>query len=321
MQARSSRSSVVSAVAFAALLALPAAATANEPTILQASVSGNTLTIQGTYLGSNRPTVQLGGGAPLAVTSFSQTVVVAAMPSAGLPPGTYQLLFTRANGANTTFVVSVPAVPACSGRPGGTCSATASHVCAYDKDCPAGETCLDPTPRFVQGNGTVKDMRTCLEWEKKTSTIGATTACWPGPPEPCAQSADFHNVNNVYGFPTDRIDPLMLGGFLANLNIPPGFAGHTDWRLPTSGGAASDPSGSDPELESILLAPYPCATSPCIDTTVFGPTASFSYWSVTPASWNSSNVRIVNFDNGGLGEVHIWNANPVRAVRGSPGAP
>lgn len=52
-----------------------------------------------------------------------------------------------------------------------------------------------------------------------------------------------------------------------------GYAGHTDWRIPTTA-----------ELESILLEPYPCTErSPCIDP-VFGPTIARDYWSLFSSS-------------------------------------
>lgn len=85
--------SVISARVFAAfiggavLFAFPASATTvTDPNILKGSVSGETLTIQGTNLGTNKPTVQL-GGAGLTVQSFSPTQVVATMPPEAFLPG------------------------------------------------------------------------------------------------------------------------------------------------------------------------------------------------------------------------------------------
>jgi hypothetical protein len=67
------------------------------------------LTIQGSSLGTGKPTVTLGGTA-LTVTSYgSQTQAVATMP-AGVLPGTYSLVYTRANGATATFDLTVGAV-------------------------------------------------------------------------------------------------------------------------------------------------------------------------------------------------------------------
>jgi hypothetical protein len=60
--------------------------------------------------------------------------------------------------------------------------------------------------------------------------------------------------------------------FLAQLNTPPGFAGHTDWRLSTN-----------PELQGILAGGYPgCSKTPCI-ADVFGPVWADGdhYWTGT----------------------------------------
>ena len=67
--------------------------------------TGTKLTILGTNLGANKPTVSLGGTA-LTVTSFGSTQVQATLPSV-LAPGTYYLLFTRANGATAAFDLAV----------------------------------------------------------------------------------------------------------------------------------------------------------------------------------------------------------------------
>jgi hypothetical protein len=130
------------------LLAFPAAAnTGNDPIILSASVSGDTLTIKGAYLGINRPTVQLGGTA-VEVTSFSQTQVVATLPPGGLPAGTYQLLYTRANGLSTDFDLTIGAVgpKGDKGDPGGNDprfgTDTSVAVAGFGRDCTLGEIIL-----------------------------------------------------------------------------------------------------------------------------------------------------------------------------------
>jgi hypothetical protein len=183
--------------------------------------------------------------------------------------------------------------------------------------------------RFVDnGDGTVKDNRTCLVWEKKTGSIelpvgclsAATgTTCW-----------DPHNVNNIYSwtasYVTANFDGTAATLFLAELNSS-AFAGHTDWRLPTVAGTGSNPTGSAPELESILLEPFPCSTSPCVDP-VFGITnaTGFPYGS---ASQNLQEAEAghpyylwsIQFKNGFpysyIGESRIF----MRAVRGGPGVP
>src|SRR5262249_27668194 len=139
------------------------------------------------------------------------------------------------------------------------------------------------------GDGTVTDHQTGLMWEKKHGSVGNFVVC--------AETAcpDPHEVNNVYQWCRD-VAPMdgtcdttgspADGGafmdFLAKLNTQPCFAGHCDWRLPSEAGQNSPFTGAK-ELESILLAPSPCGTSPCIDP-IFGPTAAGDYLSATTGS-------------------------------------
>lgn len=159
--------------------------------------------------------------------------------------------------------------------------------------------------RFVDnGNGTVTDYDTGLQWEKKTSPGGGAT--------------DPHDVDNTYTWNT------VVGGtvpngtaftdFLGRLNNcsfangivlnSAGFAFHCDWRLPTLA-----------ELESIRLE-APCGGS-CIDP-IFGPNlagVADAYWTATTDTNSSSSAWIVPFA-GGSGAENKANDNSVRAVRG-----
>jgi hypothetical protein len=219
-----------------------------------------------------------------------------------------------------------PTVPICRGRPGGTCSVTTAQACAYATDCPSGETCVAPTPRFVDnGNDTITDRRTCLVWEKKTGTVGSPVFCTSASVCP-----DPHDVNNVYKWstgspPWNFVDGTAATVFLKQLNDA-AFAGHTDWRLPTSAGITTLPTGSDPELESILTAPYPnCQSSPCIDP-IFGPTVANYYWSSSTRAPSPIFAWGVYFDTGDTGNTDTGNTvldykyydGFVRAVRGGP---
>lgn len=163
------------------------------------------------------------------------------------------------------------------------------------------------SPPFVDnGDGTVTNKVTGLQWEQKVPGSGCP-----------------HCVNDTYTWTATILgtvpDGTAFTSFLTTLNggvtgvgdcdssdgttISGGFAGHCDWRLPTS-----------VELQTILLEPFPCGTSPCIDP-IFGPTASWSYWSsttyVTPTSaWGVFFNDGFVFNDFKLGDSHV------RAVRG-----
>jgi hypothetical protein len=166
------------------------------------------------------------------------------------------------------------------------------------------------TLRFVDnGNGTVTDHQTGLMWEKKVAGTGCVhcvddTYSWSGP------------------FPSTAPDGTAFTSFLVALNggatgvgdcvsddgsvQTGGFADHCDWRLPTIA-----------ELRTILLAPYPCGTSPCIDP-VFGPTVADAYRSATTDFTFSTpyDAWDVDFGDGQKYVDYKGNSSYLRAVRG-----
>jgi hypothetical protein len=161
--------------------------------------------------------------------------------------------------------------------------------------------------RFVDnGDGTVTDRQTGLQWEKKTGTVALT-----GP-----NFADPHWAANIYSLsasgPPYPPDGTAYTDFLVRLNgsssdgvtLMGCFAGHCDWRLPTI-----------VELQTIRGACGPEGV--CIDP-VFGPTASTFYWSATTANLPGSAWAYgFDFDIGGLrGGCCKDGSGPVRAVRG-----
>src|SRR5262249_23698657 len=87
---------------------------------------------------------------------------------------------------------------------------------------------------------------------------------------------------------TCNVDPIGQGAittvwdWLNQVNAA-SFAGHSDWRPPSEAGCdfcyENGACSCNPhELESILLAPYPCVINSCINS-IFGSTASDYYWS------------------------------------------
>jgi hypothetical protein len=181
------------------------------------------------------------------------------------------------------------------------------------------------TPRYVDnGNQTVTDRHTCLVWEKKISSPGnihdaSATYGWD-------QAND--NTNNNANYP----------GWLYQLNTQSGsgFARHTDWRLPTSGGkAASCPldgtvcapctiqnpgaeTCAPAELESILVPN--CYGQTCIDPAfgVLPPDLSVPYWSGSLNVEWTNYAYYVRFYDGLVDFVSRSFAYHVRAVRGGP---
>jgi len=142
--------------------------------------------------------------------------------------------------------------------------------------------------RFVDNaDGTITDNETGLMWEKKDD-FGV-----------------LHDKDNTYIW-ADAMSLFIsqVNGFSADGTAQTGLGGHSDWRLPTSA-----------ELQTILLAQYPCGTSPCIDPT-FGPTVASGYLSSTIHSVYPANVWGVSFINGQVGPVDRTFPYHVRAVRG-----
>lgn len=149
--------------------------------------------------------------------------------------------------------------------------------------------------RFMaNGDGTVTDNLTNLQWEVKTD------------------DGTVHDKDNVYDWNAGSglgtaADGSAFTSFLATLNSGSCFANQCDWRLPTR-----------QELQSILLDPYPCTTSPCVDQALFGPAAGGNYWSSTTVSTvGPFYAWAINFDDGAMTGLNKGLFElPVRAVRG-----
>jgi hypothetical protein len=175
------------------------------------------------------------------------------------------------------------------------------------------------TTRFVDnGDGTITDNKTRLQWEKKTTTVGSAV-----------NYGDQHDVDNLYTwFGIPNWDSFVLQGFLYSLNRSDSssgtstsacFARRCDWRLPTIN-----------ELTSIIDANAPgCgAGSPCIDA-IFGPTVPggakgrYTSWTRQPSLPGTNGygeLWSVDFGNGNVATQDVLLEFRTRAVRGSTDA-
>ena len=148
--------------------------------------------------------------------------------------------------------------------------------------------------RFVDnGDGTVSDTETGLMWEQKQNF------------DTVVNLANPRDTDNIYS----RADAMseflsLLNGYSVDGTAQAGLGGHSDWRMPTSA-----------ELQTILLAPFPCGTSPCINA-AFGPTIAEYYWSSTTVSGNPAFAWFVDFSTGNVASQGKGGNLYVRAVRG-----
>jgi len=142
------------------------------------------------------------------------------------------------------------------------------------------------------GDGTVTDYDTGLQWEKKDGEVGGICLLIFGLPNHCV------NFTYTWDQAQSFVSPVSTDGTI----VPSFLAGSADWRLPTV-----------VELRTILLKPFPCDTSPCIDP-VFGPTAVGAYRSASSHTV-PSNAWYVIFDDGYVGYAGKDFGFYVRAVR------
>lgn len=161
--------------------------------------------------------------------------------------------------------------------------------------------------RFVDnGDGTITDHQTGLMWQKQ---LGGTS--WEFDSQGVGNCRNC--VNDYYTWTVAMSEWLSaLNGRTNNQNTQPGYAGYSDWRLPTivelktildtSAGGCGGGSG-------------PCVNAIFNDSDSF--TAAYFYWSSTSIDSYPHLAWVVGFGNGVAGGGgKSANADHVRAVRG-----
>lgn len=184
--------------------------------------------------------------------------------------------------------------------------------CVYDTSA-----CYSPPRLGDNGDGTVTDHETGLMWEKKAGLDNLTVNC-----DDALACPDPHDADNLYTW-TDKDTPTTAPTgtaftvLLAQLNAGGGFAGHTDWRLPTL-------------AELHALVDYADATSPLVNVafdngcsgactiTTCSCTTADRYWSDSSVAGTTTDAWVVDPGNGEI----IWDTKDtryaVRAVRTVP---
>ncbi len=157
---------------------------------------------------------------------------------------------------------------------------------ALAQKCYDNVTPTAPDSRYRDnGDGTVTDLQTGLQWQQCSVGLSGSG---------CA-------TGSIISFTWDQA--MQQGD---DLNSRGGFAGHTDWRLP-----------SKEELESLV---EKACYAPAINTTLF-PNAVVrhrvpGYWSSSPYAANSDNAWVVYYYIGMSNDVPRKYDHAVRLVRG-----
>lgn len=246
---------------------------------------------------------------------------------------------------------------ACSWRPvgAGTGAKLTCRNGLRDFACQARCTDTREPGRFVDQGLTVLDTCNMLEWEKKQTEVNSgvdpgnlqdvdNTYAWAGlcsvsgascQPTAGAAAACAAETSGALGCDEcgagegtcDVVGITTVWEWVDQLNAA-NFAGHADWRLPTSQGPLGLQTGDAPELESIIDFPPVgdfCSGGACIDP-IFGPTRprpnvppGRTYWSASTISSQPGYASSVDF-NGGVPTTWEPKDAPrsIRAVRSVP---
>lgn len=146
-------------------------------------------------------------------------------------------------------------------------------------------------------DGTFTDLNSGLMWEIKDG--------W----DYVQDYTNPHDVENWYTWSATwggtEPDGTAFTKFLNELNTEPGFAGYTDWRMPTV-----------KELQSLV--DYSVPHAPTVSGVLPGETLNVTYWSATSSAREGEEHRAwtVEFYRGSCGNQVKSSNYHVRAVRG-----
>ncbi len=187
---------------------------------------------------------------PTATVTATSTTLSTASPTA-----------TATATGTPTDTPTASATATSTGTPTATATATSTATATPTATPTASATfTATNTPRGLVDLGvTVVDLDSGLEWVKSDDDGGIT---------------DKDNTYTWTAMPTGQArDGSVFTEYLRGLNDL-AYAGHRDWRLPTSAGSVDLPTGEAAELESLV----DCRFTPCLDP-LYGPPPSDSYWS------------------------------------------
>jgi len=172
------------------------------------------------------------------------------------------------------------------------------------------QCCLSSSGCFCDVGGTIKDTCTGYTWEKKTTAVGSgvnpanlndvdNKYSWAGccggdcssldklcqPNVAAAATCAAHSSGGQEGCSTCPngvcvVNPLVTGALTTvwdwiNQVNASNFAGHNDWRVPTSYELGS--IDTTPISCGLMMCTHECPSYPCINS-IFGFTQSAGYW-------------------------------------------
>jgi len=147
-----------------------------------------------------------------------------------------------------------------------------------------------PLAYVDNGDGTITDVNTGLQWEKQSS------------------DGSVHDMSNTYTW------DQAFSGHVATLNTM-SFAGHTDWRVPNVRELQSivNYQNSNPAVSPAFNT---SCTPSCTVLTCSCTVSNGTYWSSSSIASSPTNAWDVFFGAGSLGFLGKPNISPVRGVRG-----